>query len=265
VAAQAAPIIKLRSSQTPARPPGRLPLGKVEIAGMILLVPLVGLLVWLLVGNRSTDPGHVEKAPPRKNEEPTPTISREEKERLQFLADLEKAGVKPDPFINTLGMKLTPIPPGMFFMGSADNDLGHEKQEGPRHEVVLTRPFYLGVHEVTVGQFRAFVKDKGYQTDTERKGGANRVFPDGFLKFDAKASWQNPGFEQTDQHPVLCVSWNDAVAFCEWLSAQEGKRYRLPTEAEWETPAAPGRTRDLAMEMRRKSCPGTPGTWSTRR
>ncbi len=56
----------------------------------------------------------------------------------------------------------------------------------------------------------------------------------GKFEFKAEYSWRNPGFEQTDEHPVVCVSWNDAVAFCEWLSRKEGKSYRLPTEAEWE-------------------------------
>ncbi len=59
---------------------------------------------------------------------------------------------------------------------------------------------------------------------------------------DAKYTWRNPGFAQTDEHPVVNVSWNDAVAFCEWLSKQEGKRYRLPTEAEWEYACRAGST-----------------------
>ena len=54
------------------------------------------------------------------------------------------------------------------------------------------------------------------------------------LRADKKYNWQNVGWEQTDDHPVVNVTWNDAVAFCEWLSKKEGKEYRLPTEAEWE-------------------------------
>ena len=60
--------------------------------------------------------------------------------------------------------------------------------------------------------------------------------------FNEKYSWRNAGFEQTDEHPVVNVSWNDAVAFCKWLSRKEGKTYRLPTEAEWEYACRAGTT-----------------------
>jgi formylglycine-generating enzyme required for sulfatase activity len=71
-----------------------------------------------------------------------------------------------------------------------------------------------------VGQFRQFAQAAKYQTAPE--------------KAQAAATWQKPGFEQTDEHPVVCVTWNDAVAFCEWLSQKEGKPCALPTEAQWE-------------------------------
>jgi formylglycine-generating enzyme required for sulfatase activity/serine/threonine protein kinase len=138
------------------------------------------------------------------------------------------------PLVNSIGMKLAPIPPGKFLMGSPDDEAGREAHEGPQHEVVITRPFYIGVYNVTVGQFKAFVKEKGYQTEAETSGGAYRLFPDGDWKNDPEANWQNPGFEQTDDHPVVCVSWYDAKAFCDWLSDKEGKQYALPTEARWE-------------------------------
>ena len=60
--------------------------------------------------------------------------------------------------------------------------------------------------------------------------------------FNEKYSWRNAGFEQTDEHPVVCMSWNDAVEFCKWLSRKEGKTYRLPTEAEWEYACRAGTT-----------------------
>jgi formylglycine-generating enzyme required for sulfatase activity len=133
------------------------------------------------------------------------------------------AGLEPpkaaadDRIVNTIGMKLKRIQAGKFLMGA--NDSGR-KQEQPVHEVVLTRPFYIGVHEVTVGQFRQFVAATNYRTAAE--------------KTNAEVTWQKPGQEQTVQHPVVCVTWTDAVAFCDWLSKKEGEKYALPTEAQWE-------------------------------
>jgi formylglycine-generating enzyme required for sulfatase activity/serine/threonine protein kinase len=142
--------------------------------------------------------------------------------------------LKLPPLVNSIGMKLAPIPPGKFLMGSPDNEPAREAVEGPQHEVILTRPFYLGVHQVTVGQFKAFVRETAYQTEAEKDGGATLLFPDGSSKHDPQANWQKPGFAQTDDHPVVCVSYNDAVAFCTWLSKKEGRSYGLPTEAQWE-------------------------------
>src|SRR5262249_55998633 len=95
-----------------------------------------------------------------------------------------------------------------------------------QNAAAITRPFYLGKYEVTKGQFARFVQATDYQTDAERAGGANM--------------WRD--FGATDQHPVTCVSWNDAVAFCKWLSKKEGKTYRLPTEAQWEYACRGGTT-----------------------
>ncbi len=143
-------------------------------------------------------------------------------------------GLQSREITNTLRMKLVYVPPGTFLMGSPESEIGREKDEAP-HEVELTKGFYLGAHEVTVGQFREFVKATKHQTDAERDGKGSWG-PDAVGKFvlDAKCTWKNPGFEQTDEHPVVNVSWNDAKAFCKWLSEKEKKAYRLPTEAEWE-------------------------------
>jgi formylglycine-generating enzyme required for sulfatase activity len=141
--------------------------------------------------------------------------------------------LKAPPLVNSIGMKLVPIPAGKFLMGSPVHESWREPYEGPQHEVVITRPFFMGVYDVTVGQFRVFVQAKGYRTDADMYGGADSLFPDGW-KNVPQANWQRPGFEQTDDHPVVSVSWNDAVAFCKWLSQKEGKNYALPTEAQWE-------------------------------
>jgi formylglycine-generating enzyme required for sulfatase activity len=121
---------------------------------------------------------------------------------------------------NSLGMKLALVPAGEFAMGAPESDRLAAGNERPQHRVRITRPFYLGVYEVTVGQFRQFVQQSGHKTDAE-KGGDTRA-------------WNNPFFNQTDDHPVMMVSWNDASAFCTWLGRKERKTYRLPAEAEWE-------------------------------
>jgi formylglycine-generating enzyme required for sulfatase activity len=104
--------------------------------------------------------------------------------------------------------------------------------------VRITRPYYLAAHETTVGQFRRFVEATQYVTTAERDGTAMHVFDlSGGFEARADLNWANPGFENyelTDSHPVVHVSYDDAVAFCTWLSDVENVTYRLPTEAEWE-------------------------------
>jgi formylglycine-generating enzyme required for sulfatase activity len=159
-------------------------------------------------------------------------------------------------------MELVLIPAGEFKMGSGEsaeataaffnktygeNFLKADwfKDEHPQHRVRITKPFYLGTYHVTRGQFRQFVADAGYKTDAEKdeKPGAYGWDPDKkAFDFNAKYSWRNVGFEQTDEHPVVNVSWNDAVEYCKWLSKKESKTYRLPTEAEWEYACRAGTT-----------------------
>lgn len=132
-------------------------------------------------------------------------------------------------------MKLVLIPGGEFLMGSPGLEPGRGDNEGPQHEVEISRPFYMGVHEVTVGQYRQFTRATNHRTEAEASGlGSHRLFPEGQWRYDPPTIWQSPGFVQTDTHPVVCVNWNDAMAFCEWLTQKEQRKYRLPTEAEWE-------------------------------
>ena len=116
-----------------------------------------------------------------------------------------------------------------------------------QHEVEITKPFHMGVYTVTVGQFRQFVKDAGYKTEAEKDGAGGWGYNAARKAFDSdqKYNWQNVGWEQTDDHPVVNVTWNDAVAFCDWMSKKEDKQYRLPTEAEWEYSCRAGTTTAL--------------------
>ena len=151
------------------------------------------------------------------------------------------------------------IPPGEFVMGSpaeeqarfledakAANDswaVDWILTEGPWHRVRITRPFRLGRHEVTRGQFRQFVDQMGYETEAEQDGKGGYGLLDGKWVQDPRFVWSaDPGFAQTDDHPVVNVSWNDGMAFCQWLSEKEGVTYVLPSEAQWEYACRAGAT-----------------------
>jgi formylglycine-generating enzyme required for sulfatase activity len=98
---------------------------------------------------------------------------------------------------------------------------------------------------VTVGQFRRFVTATDYRTEGEADNQGGWGLNPKTRRVEGRKpeyTWRNPGLPQTDDHPVVNVSWNDAVAFCRWLSHKEGKTYRLPTEAEWEYACRAGTT-----------------------
>ncbi len=129
-----------------------------------------------------------------------------------------------EPITNSLGMKLVRIEPGTFTMGQDGppmEDFLRSKRFGeiwkandridfdekPAHAVTISQPFFMGVTEVTLGQFREF------DADFKKLSGKSRL---------------------NDDDAARGVTWDKAVAFCEWLSKKEGKTYRLPSEAEWE-------------------------------
>jgi formylglycine-generating enzyme required for sulfatase activity/serine/threonine protein kinase len=144
---------------------------------------------------------------------------------------------------NTATMKLVQIPAGKFLMGSPVTEEDRDEDE-IQHEVILSEPFYMGVTPVTVGQFAAFIEDSEYITDAE-KDSSSAGIEIGNGKLDGKVNgcwWRNPGFDQKRDHPVVLVSWNDARAFCVWLSSRSGKMVLLPTEAQWEYACRAGAT-----------------------
>jgi formylglycine-generating enzyme required for sulfatase activity len=133
-----------------------------------------------------------------------------------------------------------------FMMGSNEGD----EDEKPVHEVSLNG-FYMGKYEVTRGQFRKFVEATNYQTEDEKDGGAwiysveekKWVKKDGLnWKKDAKG---NDCYKTKENHPVIFVSYNDAIAYINWLKSTSNKKYRLPTEAEWEYAAKGGHKNSL--------------------
>ena len=129
------------------------------------------------------------------------------------------------------------VPSGRFRMGSPESEEGRrdDGREGPVHPVTIGRPFAVGVYEVTRGEFARFASATGRST-----GNSCWVYDGEVWKERSGRHWKSPGFRQTDDHPVVCVNWNDAQAYVRWLSGRTGKKYRLLSEAEWEYVARAG-------------------------
>ncbi|MBI5685208.1 MAG: SUMF1/EgtB/PvdO family nonheme iron enzyme [Verrucomicrobia bacterium] len=145
------------------------------------------------------------------------------------------------------GIELVWIPPGEFMLGStAEEHAGATNEGNQPRRTVIRYGFWMGRTETTVGPWKRFVDAINYKTDAEKKGHVDHAAQGKGLRFAPlkDGSWRDPsfGFKLKDNHPVSCVSWDDAVAFCEWLTETEKKAgklpagmvYRLPTEAEWE-------------------------------
>jgi uncharacterized protein (TIGR02996 family) len=149
--------------------------------------------------------------------------------REERLRCLLAQGVRPcwPTLTSSVGMRLALVPAGTFLMGSPGDEEGRWDWEGPRHEVTISRSFYLGVYTVTQGQY-------------ERVTGTNPSL------FPARCGWLDRKGQDTRELPVESVSWDLAVAFCRRLSKRpeekrQGRVYRLPTEAEWEYACRGGR------------------------
>ena len=177
-----------------------------------------------------------------------------------------EAALKPlgSVYTNAVGAEMVYIPPGEFLMGSTKEEQAWAVENGVKEPYVkwegdsprkatIKRAFWLGRTETTVGQWKQFIADTKYVTDAEKKGHADWTPQTGGGSGGPKkgASWHDPGFgfEMQDNHPVCCVSWNDAKAFCDWLDKREQRagrlppsyKMRLPTEAEWEFACRAGR------------------------
>lgn len=132
--------------------------------------------------------------------------------------------------------EMMPISAGTFEMGSPSSEVGRHQSEGPLHRATVSS-FSLGRTHVTRGQYAAFVNETSHEIGQDCSTGE-------IGKGEARPvrNWREPGHQQQDNHPVVCVNWNDALAYVDWLSRKTGKRYRLPTEAEWEYAARAGTT-----------------------
>ena len=164
---------------------------------------------------------------------------------------------------NVIGMSLTLVPSGEFQMGSRESaddtavffnkTYGGDaltadffNDEHPQHRVRITRAILPGDLPCHAGPVPAVRRRHGLQDRREEGREAGRPTAGTPIRrsssFNDRYPWRNPGFAQADDHPAVNVSWNDVLAFCQWLSGKESKNYRLPTEAEWEYACRAGTT-----------------------
>jgi formylglycine-generating enzyme required for sulfatase activity len=143
----------------------------------------------------------------------------------------DRSGESPQPSPRTrlvtdpFSFQLVWIPTGRFRMG--DTSGRGQADEQPVREVTM-QGFWMMRTEVTRAMFARFVEATGHDT------GQGCWVHEGDWVVNEALDWRSPGFPQTDNHPVTCVSWHDAQAFINWLNQQTGRTFRLPTEAEWE-------------------------------
>ncbi|MFO0954799.1 MAG: bifunctional serine/threonine-protein kinase/formylglycine-generating enzyme family protein [Isosphaeraceae bacterium] len=215
-------------------PPSPPPAFGAWLKGLVVLGAAAAVLV--VVVNMSMRHGQTVRGVVRRVPVPAPTPTP--------VTDLSLVRVEPGSFV--MGTpKVQSAKLGELFPETKATRFDHEQ---PAHRVRITRPFFLSAHEVTVGQFRRFVEATGYRTEAEKNGlgGWGLRGPAGGVAQDPKFTWKDAGYPQTDRHPVVNVSWDDAKAYCDWLTKTEGPRrglrFRLPTEAEWEYACRAGTT-----------------------
>jgi formylglycine-generating enzyme required for sulfatase activity/predicted Ser/Thr protein kinase len=186
---------------------------KYAIAGGV--AALLGMLLW--IGKHPSTPTHAGPTPAPQS---PPASSPSAPEPGSVIRDCPTC-----PF-------MTVLPSGRFEQGSASGG-SSAPFEAPRHAVSIGSSIAMSTTDVTVAEFREFATATGRDLQ-----GCDTY--DGEWRHRPNASWTDPGFTQGTTHPVTCVSWNDAVAYAQWLSTQSGHRYRLPSASEWEYAARAG-------------------------
>lgn len=165
----------------------------------------------------------------------------------RLYASFKPGQVFTDRYVDMNGQSPTMVvvPTGKYMMGAPDDEPGRNDSQAPQHEVVLDKGFALSQTDVTVGQYREFVRASGYKPDSVTQGGAS-VYDErtGVMRDVSNATWQDDyaGHSATDNLPVVNISWNDAHAYVAWLSQRTGKKFRLPSESEFEYALRAGST-----------------------
>jgi len=132
------------------------------------------------------------------------------------------------------------IPAGNFVMGD------ESKKSSPQHKVNIPS-FKMGKYEITVKEFRQFVNDTGHKTQ-EKCWKWQEITPDHDWGINiVPGDWTMKQYAPSDDHPVMCVTWNDAKAYAKWLSDKTGRQFRLPSESEWEYAARAGSESDYSF------------------
>ena len=181
-------------------------------------------------------------------------------------------------FLGSTEMEFVPIPSGIFSMGNSgtleelikefypdhpDRARGRDC-EFPQHEVTISKPFLIGKCETTVAQFEIFMKESGHKTNSDR-GMLECGWDPALEQFVPKVgfNWKDVGLEHGAKYTVINVSWSDAVAYCDWLSKKNGRRFRLPTEAEWEFACRAGTITHFSFGDSEKAIAEYGNTWDS--
>jgi len=209
-----------------------------KIFSRVLLAPLLlftpQFTIWAAEAERNLAPqqaaAYATAQPPRSgNPQPFTASTPTERQAGQIFRDCPSCP------------EMVVVPAGTFLMGSPSREVGRRDNEEPRREISI-KSLAVGKFEVTRGQFAEFVD----ATRRDMAGGCTlwtRSLDPELRHRGSRSerhSWRDPAFSQTDDHPVTCVSWDDARAYVQWLSARTGQPYRLLTEAEWEYAARAG-------------------------